>query len=157
MDSLSQIADVVIGVDAHTATHSAAVVDARTGAVLAEVTVEATPDGYAELVRLADRHSGLRAWAIEGTGSPDPRQLRHGHQALPSQPLRRPPAQPRAPYDRAMPDPLGRGHPHLCIKCIKRRTAQGKTPREIKRCLKRHIPANCSASSNTGHPQLDNP
>ena len=46
MDSLSQIADVVIGVDTHIATHSAAAVDTRTGGVLAEVTVEATPEGY---------------------------------------------------------------------------------------------------------------
>lgn len=43
MDSLSQIADVVIGVDTHVATHSAAAVDTRTGGVLAEVTVEAAP------------------------------------------------------------------------------------------------------------------
>jgi transposase len=30
--------------------------------------VSADPDGYAELVALADQHSGLRAWAMEGTG-----------------------------------------------------------------------------------------
>jgi transposase len=65
MDSLSQIADVVIGVDTHVATHSAAVVDARAGGVLAEVTVAATPDGYEELVRFADEHSGL---GDRGTG-----------------------------------------------------------------------------------------
>ncbi len=68
MDSLSQIVDVVIGVDTHVATHSAAALDARTGGVLAEVTVEATPDGYEALVEFADEQSGLRAWAIEGTG-----------------------------------------------------------------------------------------
>ena len=39
MDSLSHIAEVVISVDTHVATHSAAVVDTRTGGVLAEVTV----------------------------------------------------------------------------------------------------------------------
>jgi hypothetical protein len=38
MDSLSEIVDVVIGVDTHVATHSAAAVDARTGGVLAEIT-----------------------------------------------------------------------------------------------------------------------
>ncbi len=64
MDSLSQIADVVIGVHTHVATHSAAAVDTRTGGVLAEVTVEATPEGYEALVQFADEQPGLRAWAI---------------------------------------------------------------------------------------------
>ena len=32
------------------------------------VTVTADPDGYTELVMVADRHSGLRAWAMEGSG-----------------------------------------------------------------------------------------
>jgi hypothetical protein len=40
--SLSEIVDVVIGVDTHAATHSAAAVDAHTGGVLGEGTVEAT-------------------------------------------------------------------------------------------------------------------
>ncbi len=77
MDSLSQIADVVIGVDTHVATHSAAAVDTRTGGVLAEVTVEATPDGYEALVEFADQHPGLRAWAIEGTGGHGAGLARH--------------------------------------------------------------------------------
>ena len=77
MDSLSQIADVVIGVDTHVATHSAAAVDTRTGAVLAEITVEATPDGYEALVEFADQHPGLRAWAIEGTGGHGAGLARH--------------------------------------------------------------------------------
>jgi len=68
MDSLSDIVDVVIGVDTHVETHSAAALDARTSGVLGELTVEATPDGYDLLVAFADGHSGLRAWAIEGTG-----------------------------------------------------------------------------------------
>ena len=59
---------VVIGVDTHVRTHSAAVVDAATGGVLDEITVEATAQGYAELVEFADNHATLRAWAIEGTG-----------------------------------------------------------------------------------------
>ncbi len=77
MDSLSQIADVVIGVDTHIATHSAAAVDTRTGAVLAEVTVAATPGGYETLVEFADEHPGLRAWAIEGTGGHGAGLARH--------------------------------------------------------------------------------
>jgi transposase len=36
--------------------------------VLAIATVTADPDGYGELVALAEQHSGLRAWAMEGTG-----------------------------------------------------------------------------------------
>ena len=34
-----------------------------------EITVEATPEGYAELVEFANSYPMLRAWAIEGTGS----------------------------------------------------------------------------------------
>ena len=56
--------EVVIGVD----THTAAVVDARTGGVLARATVTADRDGYAELVARAEQHPGLRTWAMEGTG-----------------------------------------------------------------------------------------
>jgi hypothetical protein len=39
-------------------THSAAAVDARTGGVLGELTVEATPEGYQQLVDFAGEHSG---------------------------------------------------------------------------------------------------
>ena len=77
MDSLSEIVDVVIGVDTHVATHSAAAVGARTGGVLAEITVEANPDGYEALVMFASEHSGLRAWAIEGTGGHGAGLARH--------------------------------------------------------------------------------
>jgi transposase len=68
MTSLSEIVDVVIGVDTHVHTHSAAALDVHTGGVLGELTIETTPDGYEELVAFADEHSALRAWAIEGTG-----------------------------------------------------------------------------------------
>lgn len=68
VSDLVGLVDVVIGVDTHVATHSAAVVDARTGAVAEEITVPADAEGYAELVELADRHSAARAWAVEGTG-----------------------------------------------------------------------------------------
>jgi transposase len=77
MDSLSEIVDIVVGVDTHVATHSAAALDARTGGVLAQITVEATPDGYQELVEFANEHSGLGAWAIEGTGSHGAGLVRH--------------------------------------------------------------------------------
>ena len=68
MSMLAEVVDVVIGVDTHKHTHTAAVIDAKTGAVLAELTVGTDPDGYAELVAMADAHSGLRAWSVEGTG-----------------------------------------------------------------------------------------
>ena len=65
---LREVVDVVIGVDTHVQTHSAAVLDTATGGVLDEITVEATAEGYAELVEFANNHATLRAWAIEGTG-----------------------------------------------------------------------------------------
>jgi transposase len=67
MDSLSEMVDVVIGVDTHVDSHSAAALDARTGGVLAEISVEANPAGYETLVHFAEECGGLRAWAIEGT------------------------------------------------------------------------------------------
>jgi transposase len=68
MSMLAELVEVVIGVDTHAQTHTAAVLDARTGGVLARATVPADPDGYAQLAQLAEQHSGLRAWAMEGTG-----------------------------------------------------------------------------------------
>jgi transposase len=68
MVMLAEIVDVVIGVDTHKHTHTAAVVTAATGAAVEDLTVDTDPEGYGELVALADRHSGLRAWSVEGTG-----------------------------------------------------------------------------------------
>ncbi|MEG3613706.1 IS110 family transposase [Isoptericola haloaureus] len=68
LTDLREVVDVVIGVDTHVLTHSAAAIDARTGGVLGEVTVEATAEGYARLIELADSAGMLRVWAIEGTG-----------------------------------------------------------------------------------------
>jgi transposase len=65
---LAELVDVVIGVDTHKDTHTAAVMMAGTGAVLAETTVRADPDGYAELLELGRAHGVLRGWAIEGSG-----------------------------------------------------------------------------------------
>ena len=64
MSMLAELAEVVIGVDTHKDSHTAAVVDVRTGGVLARATVPADPDGYAELMVMAEQHSGLRAWAL---------------------------------------------------------------------------------------------
>jgi transposase len=77
LTDLRDVVDVVIGVDTHVHTHSAAVIDARTGGVLGEITVDATTDGYEQLVDFADEHAVLRAWAIEGTGSHGAGLTRH--------------------------------------------------------------------------------
>lgn len=60
--------DVVIGVDTHTDTHTAAVVSA-VGAVLAQVQVSADPGGCARLLDWANAHAtGPRMlWAVDGT------------------------------------------------------------------------------------------
>jgi len=64
MAMLADLVELVIGID----THTAAVVAATTGAVLAQATVAATPAGYRQLLALADQQPGQRVWAIEGTG-----------------------------------------------------------------------------------------
>ena len=69
MTMLAETVDVVIGVDTHKHTHTAAVLAARTTAVLDQATVTADLAGYEALVELAEAHGSRRAWAIEGTGS----------------------------------------------------------------------------------------
>ncbi|KRB46529.1 IS110 family transposase [Terrabacter sp. Root181] len=81
LTDLREVVDVVIGVDTHVHTHSAAVVDTATGGLLDEITVEATTEGYAELVEFANNHATLRAWAIEGTGGHGAGLSRHLLQA----------------------------------------------------------------------------
>jgi transposase len=68
MSMLAELVELVIGVDTHADTHTAALVAASNGALLDTVTVSTDPDGYNHLVALAERHGGLRAWAIEGAG-----------------------------------------------------------------------------------------
>jgi transposase len=70
MSMLADLVDAVIGVDTHTDTHTAAVVD-RLGAHLATTKVSADAAGYAQLTGWASKHApGPRiAWAIEGCGS----------------------------------------------------------------------------------------
>jgi len=61
--------DYVVGVDTHRDQHAVAIVDATTGAVIAQTTTAANAGGYADAVRFADRYaSGDRLWAIEGSG-----------------------------------------------------------------------------------------
>lgn len=70
---LAEIVDVVIGVDTHVKTHSAALIEVATGGVIAQITVAADFEGYTELLDFAtdhaQAHGPLRAWALEGTGS----------------------------------------------------------------------------------------
>ena len=66
MPMLAEIVDIVIGVDTHKHTNTAAAVSATTTAVIDNATAATDPNGYASLVALADRSPGLRAWAIEG-------------------------------------------------------------------------------------------
>jgi transposase len=65
---LAELVELVIGVDTHADTHTAALVAVDTRALLATITVTADRDGYAELLALAERHGGLRGWAVEGAG-----------------------------------------------------------------------------------------
>jgi transposase len=58
---------VVIGVDTHKHTHTAAAVS-LTGAFIDHVTVPADRRGYRQLINFAERHQA-ELWAIEGTGS----------------------------------------------------------------------------------------
>ena len=68
MAMLADLVELVIGVDTHKDTHTAAVVTAVSGAVVTQVTVPATPAGYRQLLKLADEQPGQRVWAVEGTG-----------------------------------------------------------------------------------------
>jgi hypothetical protein len=62
--------DVVIGVDTHRDRHALAVVGARTGEVLAELSIDADPAGYRQaLARVEGLGRGRRAWALEGCGA----------------------------------------------------------------------------------------
>jgi transposase len=60
--------DVVVGVDTHKHTHTAAVVGS-TGAVIDSLTVPANPSGYRRLIAFGRGHGERRLWALEGTGS----------------------------------------------------------------------------------------
>jgi transposase len=76
MHMLADTVELVIGVDTHKDTHTAAVVAAATGAVVTQVTVAATPAGYRQLLQVAACQPGRRVWAVESTGGswcrPDP-------------------------------------------------------------------------------------
>ena len=61
--------DYVVGVDTHRDRHALAVVDAGSGAVVAQTAVRADVRGYREALGFAGRHAaGARVWAVEGAG-----------------------------------------------------------------------------------------
>src|SRR4051794_27637300 len=70
MSMLAESVAAVIGVDTHTDTHTACLID-QAGRDLATVTVDATADGYAQLLDwAAQRSPGPRLlWAVEGCRS----------------------------------------------------------------------------------------
>jgi transposase len=62
--------DYVVGVDPHRDAHALGVVEVRSGVVVFEASVAADSGGYAEALRVVERHApGRRAFAVEGTGS----------------------------------------------------------------------------------------
>ena len=56
---------IVVGVDAHMETHTAAAIDAQTARRLAELTVPAREPGFAQLLDWARGLDLERVWAIE--------------------------------------------------------------------------------------------
>jgi transposase len=68
MTSLAEHTGVVIGVDTHKHTHTAAVIDAATGGTLGELTVATDAGGYLRLLDWAGQHATDRLWALEGAG-----------------------------------------------------------------------------------------
>jgi hypothetical protein len=59
---------VIVGIDAHTDTHDAAVLDGR-GRLLATRTFQANPAGYRSLLAWVEDFGGVAAVGVESTGS----------------------------------------------------------------------------------------
>jgi transposase len=70
MAMLAESVDAVVGVDTHTDTHTACLLD-RLGREVVTVTVPADPGGYAALIGWAGEHTPgpQLVWAVEGTRS----------------------------------------------------------------------------------------
>jgi transposase len=67
---LADEVDLVIGVDTHRDEHVCAFIDARSGAIVGEVSIGADPSGYRRALGLGRQHApGRRVWAIEGAGA----------------------------------------------------------------------------------------
>jgi transposase len=68
MTSIAERTDIVIGVDTHKQTHTAAIVTPN-GGILETLTVTADPAGYMSLFEHAAAAGARRVWSIEGCGS----------------------------------------------------------------------------------------
>jgi hypothetical protein len=66
---VAELVDYVVGVDTHRDEHTLALVEAATGAVVAQRTVSTDGRGYAQALRFAQEQAqGARVWALEGAG-----------------------------------------------------------------------------------------
>ena len=66
---VAELVDYVVGVDTHRDEHTLALVEAATGAVVAQRTITSNGRGYAEALRFAQQRGGTaRVWAVEGAG-----------------------------------------------------------------------------------------
>jgi transposase len=69
MTMLADQVNLVIGVDTHKHTNTAAAVSASTGGLLEELTAPTTTEGNEAILAMVAPHGSSRAWAIEGTNS----------------------------------------------------------------------------------------
>jgi transposase len=66
---VAEVVDYVLGVDTHRDEHTLALIEAASGAVLAQWRVASNGRGYAKALRLAQQQAnGARLWALEGAG-----------------------------------------------------------------------------------------
>jgi transposase len=66
---VAEVVDYVVGVDTHRDEHTLALIEAATGAVLAQRAVAANGRGYAQALRFAQQQAdAARVWAVEGAG-----------------------------------------------------------------------------------------
>jgi transposase len=66
---VAEVVDYVVGVDTHRDGHTLALVEAASGAVLAQRAVASNGRGYAQALRFAQQQAGdARLWAVEGAG-----------------------------------------------------------------------------------------
>jgi transposase len=66
---VAELVDYVVGVDTHRDEHTLALVEAATGAVVAQRTITSDGRGYGQALRFAQQQAGTgRVWAVEGAG-----------------------------------------------------------------------------------------
>jgi transposase len=66
---VAELVDYVVGVDTHRDEHTLALVEATSGAVLAQRSIASNSRGYAQALRFVQEQArGARLWALEGAG-----------------------------------------------------------------------------------------